>query len=84
MEIADDLAQDALLKAYMSYTRFEGRSKFSTWLFRIAYNCFYDWKKGAGKLQTAGSTIRNSILPSTPCPKTRRLQCFCFTWKENR
>lgn len=43
---ADDIAQEALLKAYMSYTRFEGRSKFSTWLFRIAYNCFCDWKKG--------------------------------------
>ena len=41
---ADDLAQEALLKAYMSFTRFEGRSKFSTWLFRIAYNCFYDFK----------------------------------------
>lgn len=54
MEIADDLAQEALLKAYMSYTRFEGRSKFSTWLFRIAYNCFYDWKKGAGKLPACG------------------------------
>lgn len=42
---ADDLAQEALLKAYMSYTSFEGRSRFSTWLFRIAYNCFCDWKK---------------------------------------
>ena len=41
---ADDLAQEALLKAYMSFTKFEGRSKFSTWLFRIAYNCFYDFK----------------------------------------
>lgn len=33
---ADDLAQEALLKAYLSFERFEGRSKFSTWLFRIA------------------------------------------------
>lgn len=41
---ADDLAQEALLKAYLSFERFEGRSKFSTWLFRIAYNCFYDSK----------------------------------------
>lgn len=39
---ADDLAQEALLKAYLSYTKFEGRAQFSTWLFRIAYNCFYD------------------------------------------
>lgn len=39
---ADDIAQEALLKAYLSFERFEGRSRFSTWLFRIAYNCFYD------------------------------------------
>lgn len=39
---ADDLAQEALLKAYLSFGKFEGRSRFSTWLFRIAYNCFYD------------------------------------------
>lgn len=46
---ADDLAQEALLKAYMSFHRFEGRSKFSTWLFRIAYNCFYDFRSRALK-----------------------------------
>ncbi len=27
---ADDLAQEALLKAYMSFERFEGRARFST------------------------------------------------------
>lgn len=47
---ADDLAQEALLKAYMSFGRFEGRSKFSTWLFRIAYNCFYDYKSKVARL----------------------------------
>lgn len=39
---ADDIAQEALLKAYLSFERFQGRSCFSTWLFRIAYNCWYD------------------------------------------
>ena len=39
---ADDIAQEALLRAYMSFEKFEGKSRFSTWLFRIAYNCFYD------------------------------------------
>ena len=46
---ADDLAQEALLKAYLSFERFEGRSRFSTWLFRIAFNCWYDSQKRAGK-----------------------------------
>ena len=39
---ADDIAQEALLKAYLSFERFQGRSRFSTWLFRIAYYCWYD------------------------------------------
>ena len=46
---ADDLAQEALLKAYLSFERFEGRSRFSTWLFRIAFNCWYDSQKRAGR-----------------------------------
>lgn len=44
---ADDIAQEALLKAYLSFERFEGRSRFSTWLFRIAFNCWYDSQKKA-------------------------------------
>jgi RNA polymerase sigma-70 factor (ECF subfamily) len=46
---ADDLAQEALLKAYLSFERFEGRARFSTWLFRIAFNCWYDSQRRAGK-----------------------------------
>ena len=46
---ADDLAQEALLKAYLSFERYEGRSRFSTWLFRIAFNCWYDSQKKRGK-----------------------------------
>ena len=47
--LADDIAQEALLKAYLSFERFEGRARFSTWLFRIAFNCWYDSRKRAGK-----------------------------------
>lgn len=46
---ADDIAQEALLKAYLSFEQFEGRSRFSTWLFKIAWNCWYDHIKSAGK-----------------------------------
>ena len=47
--LADDLAQEALLKAYLSFERFEGHSRFATWLFRIAYNCYYDHIRKSGK-----------------------------------
>ncbi|GHV93376.1 RNA polymerase subunit sigma-24 [Spirochaetia bacterium] len=37
-EDASDFTQDVFLKVYRSLARFEGRSRFSTWLYKIAYN----------------------------------------------
>ena len=39
--LSDDLAQETFIKAYTSIRSFKGLSKFSTWLYRIAYNEFY-------------------------------------------
>ena len=47
-EEAEDIAQDALIKAYLSSPTFEERYKFSTWLFKIAYNTYLDRGKRAG------------------------------------
>lgn len=41
-QLSDDLAQDTFIKAYINIGKFAGRSSFSTWLFRIAYNVFLD------------------------------------------
>lgn len=41
--LSDDLAQDTFIKAYTSIASFKNLSNFSTWLFRIAYNVFYDY-----------------------------------------
>lgn len=38
--LADDLAQETFIKAYMAIRSFRGLSSFSTWLYRIAYNEF--------------------------------------------
>ncbi|MCL2277642.1 MAG: sigma-70 family RNA polymerase sigma factor [Treponema sp.] len=35
---ASDFSQEVFLKAYRSLSGFEGRSRFSTWLYKIAYN----------------------------------------------
>ena len=37
-EDAADFTQEVFLKTYRYLSRFEGRSRFSTWLYRIAYN----------------------------------------------
>jgi RNA polymerase sigma-70 factor (ECF subfamily) len=37
-EDASDFTQEVFLKAYRSLSHFEGRSRFSTWLYKIAYN----------------------------------------------
>ena len=43
---ADDLAQDALVKAYLSLAGYQNKGKFRSWLFKIAYNTFLSHKAG--------------------------------------
>jgi RNA polymerase sigma-70 factor (ECF subfamily) len=38
--LADDLAQETFIQAYKGLHRFNQKSKFSSWLYRIAYNQF--------------------------------------------
>ena len=40
VSLADDLAQETFLRAYKNLRSFRGEARFSTWLYRIAYNCF--------------------------------------------
>ncbi len=52
-EDAEEIAQDAFVKAYHSLKSFEKKSKFSTWLYRIVYNA-------------AISRTRKRVLDTTP------------------
>jgi RNA polymerase sigma-70 factor, ECF subfamily len=40
VSLADDLAQETFLRVYKNLRSFRGEARFSTWLYRIAYNCF--------------------------------------------
>jgi len=43
---ANDLAQDAFLKAYRAISKFRGDSSFSTWIYRIAVNTCLNFRAG--------------------------------------
>ena len=43
--LSDDLAQDTFVKAYTHIGQYRGTSSFLTWLTRIAYNVWYDYKR---------------------------------------
>src|SRR5438034_2483973 len=38
--LADDLAQDTFVQVWRNLRQFRGDAKFSTWIYRIAYNAF--------------------------------------------
>jgi RNA polymerase sigma-70 factor (ECF subfamily) len=41
-EDAEEVVQDTFVRAYRRLARFEARSNFSTWLYRIGFNCAID------------------------------------------
>jgi RNA polymerase sigma-70 factor (ECF subfamily) len=65
---AEDIVQDAFLKAYRELKRFEARSSFRTWLHRITVNCSYDLlrqrpRHAAERLDDAGDEQGSGIEP---------------------
>ena len=60
---ADDLAQDALVKAYLSCAGFQDKGKFRSWLFKIAHNTFLSHKRSlrqAENINEARTLVGNS------------------------
>lgn len=59
---ADDLAQDAFVKAYLSCAGYRDKGKFRSWLFKIAHNTFLSHKRSQ---QTTESIDEAKMLVSS-------------------
>lgn len=59
--LSDDLAQETFIKVYTHIDKFRGISGFSTWLYRIAYNVFYDYTRQHRLTEDISSTAARNI-----------------------
>ena len=50
-EEAEEVSQDTFLKIYKSLSKFNGESKFSTWIYKVAFNTCLDRLKKNKRLQ---------------------------------
>jgi len=75
---AEDVVQETFLRAYRQLNKFEARSSFSTWLYRIAVNCSLDQSRKRRQQDERQATTHPKMpdpllaLPSTD-PSTERL-----------
>ena len=71
-EDAKDLSQEAFLKAFTYLKKFDGRSSFYTWFYRIVVNVCLDYKRRAKRApadefdETVESQIERSHEPAKP------------------
>jgi RNA polymerase sigma-70 factor (ECF subfamily) len=65
-QLSDDLAQDTFVKAYTHIGQFQGKSSLLTWLFRIAYNVYYDYTRS--HRQTADMEVAAVRTAKSPSP----------------
>src|SRR5688572_11679358 len=62
-EDAEDVVQETFVRAYRQLGRFESRSNFATWLYRIGFNCAIDYMRARPHRETAETHETLDLLP---------------------
>lgn len=63
---AQDISQEIFVRVYGNLHRYNGKSKFSTWLYRISYNLCIDWtRKHSKDSLSTGFTDNDLEIPDS-------------------
>ncbi|MCH5305215.1 MAG: RNA polymerase sigma factor [Rikenella sp.] len=73
---ADDLAQEAFIKAFTSIRQFSGMGSFRAWLFRIAYRTFLDSRRSQHPTVAIETVEIGSENPAEIAILQRALACL--------
>ena len=64
--LSDDLAQETFIKVYYNLRSYKGLSSFSTWIYRVAYNVFYDELRKSREWEDASVDEVANLLEQPP------------------
>jgi RNA polymerase sigma-70 factor (ECF subfamily) len=64
-----ELAQETFVRAYENLSKFEARSSFSTWLYRIAHNLAIDFRRREGRHVVLRGEEAESEMRRMPSPE---------------
>jgi RNA polymerase sigma-70 factor, ECF subfamily len=70
-EDAEDVVQETLVRAYRQLGRFEARSNFATWLYRVAFNCAIDYMRARPHRESPeAQDVLDRLAPPDAAPGT--------------
>jgi RNA polymerase sigma-70 factor (ECF subfamily) len=73
-EDAEDVVQETFVRAYRQLDRFEARSNFGTWVYRIGFNCAVDYVRARRHREVASEPeVLTAIAPPSAEPSNEDL-----------
>jgi RNA polymerase sigma-70 factor (ECF subfamily) len=74
VEDAEDVVQETFVRAFRRLARFEERSNFATWLYRIGFNCAIDHLRGRADRETGRDPdVIDRLAPAAGGPNSEDL-----------
>ncbi|REJ86117.1 MAG: RNA polymerase sigma factor [Acidobacteria bacterium] len=68
-DLAADLTQETYRRAWSSLDSFQGRARFTSWLYRIAYNTFLNHRRGGGRDRPLPEDADERWADEAPSPR---------------